>query len=79
VETRPPSKAQILQSIKETLERLPYPPKPQHCIRCGTSMQFVSTHFLLRGTAMNWNVPLPFCPLCDKEILLDIPCRETAH
>lgn len=42
-------------------------------------MQFLETHFLLRGTAMNWNVPLPFCPLCDEEILKDISCREVVN
>jgi hypothetical protein len=36
-------------------------------------MQFVDAHFLLRSTAMNWNVSLPFCPVCDREILNDLP------
>lgn len=42
-------------------------------------MQFVNTHFLLRGTALNWNVPLPFCPVCDTEIVQDLPSTETIH
>jgi hypothetical protein len=42
-------------------------------------MQFVQTHFLLRGTTMNWNVPLPFCPVCDTEIVQDLPSTETIH
>ena len=32
-------------------------------------MQFVDAHFLL----MNWNLSLPFCPVCDREILDDLP------
>jgi hypothetical protein len=78
VQPTPPSKAQVLQSIKELLER-PLPAVPQHCTHCGALMQFVNTHFLLRGTALNWNVPLPFCPVCDTEIVQDLPSTETIH
>jgi hypothetical protein len=73
VEIAPPSKAEILQSIEDFLEAESSPPKPRQCRRCGTSMQFVDAHFLLRSTAMNWNVSLPFCPVCDREILNDLP------
>ena len=45
------SKAQILQSIQDFLEQESSPAKPRQCRRCGTAMQFVDAHFLLRGTA----------------------------
>jgi len=77
VEAVPP-KAQILQSIKDFLDESTTA-KPRQCWRCGTSLHFIDTHFLLRGTAINWNVPLPFCPACDREILEDLPGRETVH
>jgi hypothetical protein len=73
-----PSKAQILQSIKDFLTESSIA-KPRECWRCGTSLRFVDTNFLLTGTAMNWNVPLPFCPVCDREILEDLPHSETIH
>jgi hypothetical protein len=73
-----PSKAQILQSIKDFLTESSIA-KPRECCRCGTSLRFVDTNFLLTGTAMNWNVPLPFCPVCDREILEDLPHSETIH
>lgn len=73
------SKAQILQSIKDFLKEQSSPSKPRHCRRCGTEFLFVDAHFLLRGTAMNWNVPLPFCPICDREFLEDLPHPETIH
>lgn len=77
--TAPLSRAQILQSIKDLLERESSPPKPRQCQRCGSSMQFVSAHFLLSGTAMNWNASLPFCPICHRENAEDIPSPETIH
>jgi hypothetical protein len=73
------SKAQILQSIKDFLERESSPAKPRQCCRCGTSMQFVDAYFLLRGTAKNWNISLPVCPMCDREILENLPRPETIH
>jgi len=73
-----PSKAQILQSIKDFLAESSTA-KPRQCQHCGTALHFIDTHFRLRGTAINWNVPLPFCPACDPEILEDLPGPETIH
>ncbi len=73
-----PSKAQILQSIKDFLTESSIA-KPRECWRCGTSLRFVDTSFQLTGTAMNWNVPLPFCPVCDREIVEGLPHPETIH
>lgn len=77
--TPPPSRAQILRSIKELLEKRPSPLPPQRCVRCGDLMHFLDAHFLLRGTHMDWDVPLPYCPVCDKAILQVLPCPETIH
>jgi len=79
VETIPPSRAQILQSIKRLLEQGLPPSKSRACGRCGSALQFVDAHFQLRGTGVNGNVSLPFCPACDIEILEDLPCPETIH
>ena len=73
------SKAQILQSIKDLLERESATPKPLQCRRCGSSLRFVESHFLLRGTALTWDVPLPVCPVCDPSLLKDLPEPETIH
>jgi hypothetical protein len=42
-------------------------------------MQFVDAHFLLHDTPKAWNVPLPFCPVCDRVLLENLPCPETIH
>jgi hypothetical protein len=79
VEATPP-KTQILQSIKDFLERESLPPQPRRqCLGCASSMQFVDARFMLRSIAMNWNVALPFCPVCDQEILKDLPLPETIY
>lgn len=76
--TTPRSGTQLLQFIIDLLEEFP-PPKPRRCQGCGSAMQFASAHFLLSGTAMNWNVSLPFCPLCDREKIQEIAFPETIH
>jgi hypothetical protein len=42
-------------------------------------MQFVDANFLLRVSTMNWNVSLPFCPVCDREILKEFSQAETIN
>jgi hypothetical protein len=42
-------------------------------------MQLFGAHFLLRDTAMNREVSLPACPVCDHEILENLPRPETIH
>ena len=74
-----PTKAQVLQSIKDFLTEESTHSKPRQCWRCGLSMQFVDANFLLRDSAMSWNVSLPFCPVCDWEILKDMSQAETIH
>ncbi len=75
----PLSKAQIFQSIKNFLEQESSPPKRRQCRGCGSPMQLIDAHFLLRGTAMNRKVSLPARPVCDREIL-EKPARpETIH
>jgi hypothetical protein len=74
-----PTKAQVLQSIKDFLTAEFTHSKPRHCQRCGLSIQFVDASFALPGSAMSWKVSLPFCPVCDWEILKDVPQAETIH
>lgn len=42
-------------------------------------MQAVDVHFLVTGTEMNWKVALPFCPVCDRAILENLPSAEDIH
>jgi len=79
VETTPPlSRAQILQSIKDFLDESS-PATLRQCRHCGAAMRFIDSNFLLRGTTLNWNVSLPFCANCDRELLENLPHPETIH
>ena len=42
-------------------------------------MQIMDAFFLLRDSAMNWNISLPVGPACDREILRDGAQVETIH
>jgi formate dehydrogenase maturation protein FdhE len=79
VETTPPSKAQLLQSIENFLKKEVSSAEAQQCRLCGASMQFVDAHFVLTGSGMARKVSLPFCPVCDREILKELPRPETIH
>jgi hypothetical protein len=79
VETTPPSRAQLLQSIKNFLKEETSSAQARQCRLCGASMQFVDAHFVLTGSGMARKVSLPFCPVCDREILKNLPCPETIH
>jgi hypothetical protein len=74
-----PTKAQVLQSIKDFLTDESTHSKPRQCRLCGLAMRFVEANFLLRDSEMSWNVSLPFCPVCDREILKDMSQAETIH
>jgi hypothetical protein len=42
-------------------------------------MLFVGAHFLLNGTTLRRDVSLPVCPVCEREILKNLPRPETIH
>jgi hypothetical protein len=84
VRTTPQPKAQILKTIKDLLEnnlldRESFTPKARQCCHCGAAILFVDSDLWLQGTALMRNVPLPFCPVCEPEILQDQPVPETIH
>jgi hypothetical protein len=72
-------KTQVRQSTKDFVTEEFTHSKRKQCRRCGLAMQFVDANFLLRGGAMNWNVSLPSCPVCGREILRDLSQAQTIH
>jgi hypothetical protein len=79
VGTTPLSKARILRSIKDFLKQRSSPPKSRQCRQCGSQVQFLGTNFLLSGTTINRHVFLPVCPVCEHEVLQNLPRPETIH
>jgi hypothetical protein len=64
------SNAQILQSFKNFFDlQSTTPQQPCQCERCGSIMEYFNAHFWFYETEMAWNIPLPFCPSCDLDIV----------
>jgi hypothetical protein len=64
------SNAQILQSFKDFFDlQSTTPQQPCQCERCGSTMEYFNAHFWFYETEMAWNIPLPFCPSCDLDIV----------
>jgi hypothetical protein len=59
----------ILQSISEFFTAARNQQKKQECDRCQSPRQFMDGYFWLYGTNVHWKMSVPFCPICDREIL----------
>jgi hypothetical protein len=46
--------------------------KPRHCSACGETMQYLNAYFWLDGTDVASLVPLPFCPVCEPDLLTSL-------
>jgi hypothetical protein len=60
----------LKQSIKDFLtnESLKAP-EIQHCPTCGTRMYYLTATFTF-GDNESWDIPLPFCAVCEKDCLI---------
>ena len=47
-------------------------PKPRHCSACGETMQYLNAYFWLDGTDVASLIPLPFCPVCEADVLTSL-------
>jgi hypothetical protein len=70
---------QVLQSSQDFMTDESAHSKRKQCRCCGLAMQFVDANFLLRVSTMNWNISLPFCPACDREILRELSQAENIN
>jgi hypothetical protein len=76
---RPKTQASVLQSISDFFRREGVRKKPQKCRSCQSPLGFFEGHFSLYGTDMEWTIPLPYCPVCDRKILEESRQRPTIH
>lgn len=65
-----PSKpqARLLQSINDLFATEGSRPRQQQCKQCESPMRYLEGHFCLYGTDIEWSIPIPYCPDCDKDI-----------
>jgi hypothetical protein len=73
------SQASVLQSVSDFIRRERVRKKPQNCRSCESPLRFFEGHFSLYGTNMEWTIPIPYCPVCDAEILEALRQRPTIH
>ena len=58
----------ILQkSIKDFLDDNSVP-RIRHCPECGCILLAHEAQFSLFGSEQVWDIPIPYCPLCDPVI-----------
>jgi hypothetical protein len=46
--------------------------KPLYCNVCGETMQYLNAYFWLDGTDVASQIPLPFCPACEPDLLTSL-------
>lgn len=63
-----------LQSIGDFLAR-GLSSAHQMCGQCHSPMRFLKGHLWVYGRSRKWNLSVPFCPLCDGD-LLERLCRD---
>jgi hypothetical protein len=47
-------------------------PEPRHCGACGETMRYLNAYFWLDGTDVASLIPLPFCPVCEPDLLTSL-------
>jgi hypothetical protein len=47
-------------------------PQSRQCGKCGSSMQYLDAYFWLDGVDVASIVPLPFCPVCQPDVLTSL-------
>ena len=40
----------------------------QHCSKCSSVLNWIEGRFWLADTALEWTVPMPYCPACEPEL-----------
>lgn len=60
-------------AIKEFLEQNSSgQAKPRYCSACGETMEYLDAYFWLDGTDVASLIPLPFCPVCQPDLLASL-------
>jgi hypothetical protein len=47
-------------------------PQSRQCGECGSSMQYLDAYFWLDGVEVASKIPLPFCPVCQPDVLTSL-------
>ena len=55
------------------------PPQERQCRDCGSSMQYLDAYFWLDGTDVASKIPLPFCPVCQPDVLTSLRRKRAGN
>jgi len=65
-----PEKRNTVEAINDFLKQnSSVPATPRQCSECGSPMRYIDAYFLLDGADIASVIPLPFCPICQPDVL----------
>jgi hypothetical protein len=65
----------LFHSIKDFFHARHSAKVKQSCNQCGAPMNFLNGHIWIYGTINKWKLAVPFCPVCDADVLVPF-CRS---
>jgi hypothetical protein len=71
------AKEKTVAAIKEFLKQNSSGMRlPRECKECRSPMQYLDAYFWLDGTDVASVIPLPFCPVCQPDVLTSLRRRR---
>jgi len=65
-----PEKRNTVEAINDFLKQnSSVPAAPRQCSECGSPMRYIDAYFWLDGADIASVIPLPFCPICQPDVL----------
>jgi hypothetical protein len=59
----------LLQAIEKLFRTRPSRWAKEKCMECGSPMNFLKGQFWIYGTRKKWKACIPFCPVCNGDML----------
>jgi len=63
------AQASVLRSINAFFAKQCSRQKQQRCKECRSALRFIEGRFSVYGTDTQWRIPIPYCPVCDGNIV----------
>jgi len=73
------AQARVLRSIDDFFARECSRRKHQRCKECHSALRFMEGRFSVYGTDTQWRIPIPYCPVCDGNIVRESDPNPTIN
>lgn len=60
---------ELLHALEKVLAGEPSRRAKEKCLDCNSPMQFLKGQFWIYGTRKKWRASIPFCPVCNADVL----------